>query len=639
MPRLPASLPASLGLTSAGSGLYTRAGIAYNYAIGGLPFLSAASREHPIMRETAQIRKEQFDNQPTPGEQSLSGWWIRSQTSFHGGGGQLFADPTEDNQYNGIRFRSSRNINPWEAGKVTLLNSVRPVHITPTAGVVDMTEINYGDGTAATFGAAGNNFVIVRADAVEVIDFTSSTALLTTATTDGSHVYVSTADGVWSAPIPVAPPGTWTWTKTYTIAANTRPTFMAYVKARLILTVGPAVYELAPHPAAPPVALPTAKYTSPDANWLWSGVTETSNAIYVVGNNRVRGSIIKFVMGNDGEIPTLTGGAVAAQLPFGEVPYSAIGYLGSYVGIGTNKGVRVGVADDTGNITYGPILFASDAPVRAWTARDRFLWCTVSRGNDGDSGLYRIDLSLQVADLRFPYAADLVYAGDLTDCNAVANLGASDLTVFATTDNLYIEDPSALAASGYLQTSRIRYSTLEPKLFKLIRVRGPALVGPLAFVVLDQYDSEASTAVYPEGEAPGEYDATISNPVGPSDFISLRFVLTRDDLDPSAGGELWAYQVKALPGGPRQRLIQLPMLCYDWEQDNQGLRVGGTGQAFMRLNALEHLEASGESVMLQDFDTATNTPCVIERLTFTQSAPPPRAEGWGGIVTITLRTI
>jgi hypothetical protein len=57
--------------------------IAYDVAIGGLPFIYAINDARPYIRQTAPFRKDQFDNGQEPGEQSLTGWWIRSQSSFH----------------------------------------------------------------------------------------------------------------------------------------------------------------------------------------------------------------------------------------------------------------------------------------------------------------------------------------------------------------------------------------------------------------------------------------------------------------------------------------------------------------------------------------------------------------------------
>ncbi len=106
--------------------------VAYDVAIGGMPFIYAISDQRPYIRQTAPYRKEQFDNQTEPGEQSLTGWWIRSQSSFHGGTGIKFYDPSSG-ESTGYRFFDSQGVNVWNKGQVTLLNSVIENHITTGA--------------------------------------------------------------------------------------------------------------------------------------------------------------------------------------------------------------------------------------------------------------------------------------------------------------------------------------------------------------------------------------------------------------------------------------------------------------------------------------------------------------------------
>ena len=72
------------------SAIWQNTDIAYDTAIGGMPFIYAISDGRPYIRQTAPFKKEQFDNQTEPGEQSLTGWWIRSQSSFHYGDGITF---------------------------------------------------------------------------------------------------------------------------------------------------------------------------------------------------------------------------------------------------------------------------------------------------------------------------------------------------------------------------------------------------------------------------------------------------------------------------------------------------------------------------------------------------------------------
>jgi len=630
------TLPGSLSLAEGASGLYIPTGFGYDYAIGGLPFLSGASREYPSIRETAPQQKQQFDSSATPGEQSLGSWWLRSQQSFHGGAGLVFADPTTASALELIRFRTSRNVDVWTQGQVSLLNSVKTANATPVVGVTSITEITFGDGTAAALAVGASTLTTVLASGVVQATFTPSAKTLQTVTSDGTYVYVGTADGIWSAPMPATSSTGFTWTLEYTISTGTdQVVYLAYVKQRLMLGVGPKVYELPPHPSSH--VLPASAFEHPDAGFRFTGFTEVSAAILAVGNAISRGAIIRFILNTDGTIPTLNAGAVVLQLPSGEVPHSAFGYLGAYVAIGTNKGVRIASSDETGSLTYGPLLFETEAPVRSWSANDTFLWCTVSRGIDGDSGLYRIDLSTQVAELRFAYATDL-NVDDITDCNVVAHLGSTDLMVFATAADLYIEDSANLALSGYLQTGRVRFGTLEPKLFKLLTVRGPALLGPLSFTVLDQIDAESGSHTFALAVSPGDEDVMIAHPTGPQDFVSIKFTLQRGVVT-TTGAQFTAYQLKALPSTRRQRMIQLPLLCYDWETDSAGNRIGGELTAITRLMALENLDSASEAVVLQDFSAGTQVNCIIEQVRFVQTGPPPSTQGWGGLIVLTLRTI
>jgi hypothetical protein len=64
----------------ASSSVWQNTSEAYDVAVGGLPFFYAINDSRPYIRQTAPFRKEQFDNGKEPGEQSLTGWWLRSQS-------------------------------------------------------------------------------------------------------------------------------------------------------------------------------------------------------------------------------------------------------------------------------------------------------------------------------------------------------------------------------------------------------------------------------------------------------------------------------------------------------------------------------------------------------------------------------
>ena len=92
----------------------------YDVAVGGQPFFYAINDARPYIRQTAPYKKDQFDNGKEPGEQSLTGWWLRSQSSFHSGSGIKFYDPSAGETVD-YRFTDSKGVNVWTKGQVTLL--------------------------------------------------------------------------------------------------------------------------------------------------------------------------------------------------------------------------------------------------------------------------------------------------------------------------------------------------------------------------------------------------------------------------------------------------------------------------------------------------------------------------------------
>jgi hypothetical protein len=96
----------------------------YDFAIGGMPFIAAITDNTPYRRQTAEFRTQRVDQLRDPGEQSLSGsgYWIRSQSSFHLGTGSTYQEPiTGTLEEARFRFSSSVGINPWTPGRISLL--------------------------------------------------------------------------------------------------------------------------------------------------------------------------------------------------------------------------------------------------------------------------------------------------------------------------------------------------------------------------------------------------------------------------------------------------------------------------------------------------------------------------------------
>jgi hypothetical protein len=715
----------------------------FDVAIGGEPFILAPTDVNPYQRETAPYRKEQFDNSKEPGEQSLTGWWIRSQSSFHSGAGIKFYDPSSGESID-YRFADSQGVDVWTKGQVSLLKEATSAHA--TTGPVVGTDHQHPNQHLRTIQWSGCNGVLLHdefdvdkifpAITVSIINkaLTTNVATLTTATPHGLTVgmtivitgvdatfngtyrittvpttttftYAKVASNVASTEVSPAGSGVTQevihfvdyisgtdrkvhaicddgvnayWITNKTVGGNQRLTMfkkplsgdsttgssnpsatgdvtqmfqsgdieieyakMDFIKDRIILCVNNKVYELATNATS----LPTAVYTNPNTNYHYTSVAASGPAIYTAGHSGIYSTIQKYTLTTGGAMPTLTQASVAAEFPPGEIVERIFYYLG-YMMIGTSKGVRASIIDSQdGSIAYGPLIVETSQPVYDFTARDRFVWCTTGVG-PLDAGLTRIDLSTTIEgeSLRFAYANDLkVIQSTEHYTTGVTFIGATDRLAFCTaykvTDGaIYLESATTLVSSGYLTTGAIRYGTLEPKNYKFIRGRGIFTNGAMDIATIDSNNNTYAVITY--NSSIGTPEAATNSPDGPQEFISYKFTLSRSASNTSLGPTFKGFQAKSLPATKRQRLIQFPVWCYDVETDRYNVLAGYEGRAWERIQKLEDIEAAGDIINVQDFTTGERVQALVEKVSFIRKTPPSaRYDGFGGLLTITVRTV
>ena len=636
------SIAIDLGIVS-DSATWTNTDISYDVAIGGLPFIYAINDERPYVRQTAPFRKEQQDTSTEPGEQSLTGWWMRSQVSFHAGTGIKFYDPvhtgsTLEHEYR--RFADSKNVDVWTPGQVTLLKETANM-TGVTTGVYKL--ISYADASLSKVIAwtpANTTIKSFQADGTAVTYSDVVTAGLDTATlavvSDGSHLFVADNDHIYSGELSTPTAG-------YTAYYNTgsERVVMAWVKQRLVAGIGASVYELTAARGSTHT-LPTPVYTHPNSDWTWSSISEGGSAIYAAGHNGGNSAIYKFNLSTAGVMPTLTSGIVAVQLPIGEIVYKIESYLG-YLMIGTNKGMRVAsISDTTGDLSYGPLLFEDTNGIRDFAFNDRFVWAAGTI--DTFAGLYRIDLGLEIDTLRFAYAKDIYLDGATGYATSVDFLGNGSQLAFTTSgsNGIAVQSATVLSSSGWLKTGKIRYGTLEPKNFKRLLARGIFSSGEITLASVGTStsgtDTEYDHITYNSGVPAVE--VTTSQPEAAQEFLAYKFTLSRDATDTTAGPIFKGYQAKSTIATPRQRLIKFPVYCYDRETDRYNPQTGYEGRAWLRMQLLEDIEESGDIVTWQDLTTGETRQVQIEQVTFTRTTPPDkRFDGFGGIVEIIVRTV
>jgi hypothetical protein len=722
----------------AGSTNYQATGVAYDIAINGLPFFLAASDDSPYRRVTAQYRKQQYDQTREAGEQSLTGWWFRSQSSFHLGQGIKYFEPAQDESLR-FQYTESKGLDVWTKGQVSLILDTDATHYT-TANLnsnlrpqqflrsIQWKQLtNTGSSTYNEFygclmldGYDLDKIYPTITASVSNKALTSNVATLTTSSAHGfavgMEITVSGVDATFNGTYTIASVPTTTtftyaktasnvtsqaatgsvyswvqhfvdynagtddkvyavcddgvtayWITNVTAGGSTKLTMykkalteyasvaatqmfqvtglvasnvvMEFTKERIVACINNKVYEIATNATA----LPTAVYTHPVDDFVYTSITSSGAAIYCTGFSGTQSNIQKFTLASNGTMPTLTSAITAAEMPSGERIYKIAYYLG-YMLIGTTKGIRAAAVADDGSLAYGPLIWENTQPVYDFAFRDRYAWAATSV--EDEPGTIRLDLGTQVSPLVFPYAYDTYKATGSTahETTACAFIDGTDRLAFTTNatsttnGSVYIESTDRLVESGYLQTGYVRYNTLEGKIFKLLTPRIDTTYGGL-----DISSIGADGTEYPIGSFAQEstvQEIGIPYPQGAQEYLGFKFTLTRDTADNTLGPLFTGYQLKSLPAVPRQRLIQYPLFCYDHESDKFGVEVGYEGSAWDRMQQLEAVENAGDTIRIEDFRTGESFIGLIEEMDFINRTPQDkRFTGFGGTLVVTIRSV
>jgi hypothetical protein len=624
----------------------------YDVAVAGMPFIYAITDNTPYRRQTAEFRTQRVDQLRDPGEQSLSGsgYWIRSQSSFHLGEGSPYQEPiTGSLDEARFRFASSVGINPWTPGEMSLLKKTT------------LQEASTGDSRVFSTVIAGVEYLIlvkyssaetIRVLKIQVSDGAETTIVDNTALTEniiavgmgGNDLMMVTPTKVWRYSFDAASPALH---EDYAIdTADAETATIAYVKNRFILAFHDVnkdnfVYELNRNTSSS-IDLSTLTAVNGSSTlplgYTFRAIAESGAAIYIGGFSGEQGNVYKITVADDGTLNTMTS---VITLPGGEQITGLFGYLGTYVILGTSRGLRIAIANEVGDLSYGPLVFETSLGVFKMSAYSKFIYAGVDSGVGGNSGVYRVDLSQPLSGGGYAYATD-VYADTATGkVEGVANLSDGRVAFCVHGDGLYIEHATELLELGELTTGIIRYETLENKAWKRLKIRTEsALNGDIDIFRVENGVATSFRTVEQGSDTDYDYDlSSVFSDVNVE--AQFKFRLNRNDTTASTGAVMSGYSVKALPTPTRARLIQFPLFCFDSERDRLKNIMGFQGYALGRLQALEQMEAQGETVIIQDF-TANGEPieAVIEQVTFTRTTPPNgNFTGWGGIIQITARTV
>lgn len=620
-------IPHPLGITpeEGGVAISNPPGLDADYNIAGVEFLSAASDDYPYQRQLARQVKDQIDQSTNPGDNSLQGWWIRSQTDWSQGAGQEFMEPVSDD-------RVSRSFNLSYGLDVF----TRPGFVFPLRQ--GNTEIDtWVSGADPVMVRTPAGFVVAIGTSVyryedDVLTGTATAAgTVTGLTVAGAHVLVCSVNNIERVPLS----GTFTATSTFTCTGTPEAWF---VKSRVLIAIGDKIHEFPGNTFGAPVALTTPLYDLKDTSLTVVGVTTTPRSILLATNSNSGPAIYSLALDDAGTLPSTTAPVAIAEFPNNEPLVDIESYLGTYVGIATVLGCRIATISSNGSITYGPLL-GSPVPSGAknvFSSYDRFLHYPTAQFGNGESGLVRVDLSTLGEDGRCAWSTWVTLrAGVTTECIGGYAIDLTHAYLLGTASPCLYRTSNDYE-TGSLTSSLVRYGTLETKMFDSVRV-----------TLADNSGTVRVDAVDPVGN---EYlVGTISPLMGLEPVLKLKprkalsslavtFTLTPDG--PGDYPVLAAWSMRAYPAvSNRGEMVQIPLLNFDFEKDEQGVPYGYEGRAWERYRALRDRFSLGTSMLIKEINSGASYLALPEDLQFIQVAPGDRYSGFGGIIQVVLRTL
>ena len=516
-------------------------------AINGRPYMLDLKSGDFARQFDARVR-DSVDQSAEPGESAINpqGLWRRSQSSWHYGAGQVFADTADAEPY---RFHKSKGIDVWSRGQFSLLSDTQQAY--PSAND------NLYAATAGTRLYGTDN---------QSVKFTTDFATFTTVTgtqasklysiaSDGYNVFYSYANG----DIDQTNAGI---TTSSAYITGIEAGILRYVKGRLMVA-GQGVDKRKiwniTTTAGSSANNPSALYTHPNSEFQWVGFGAGQNFIYCAGYAGNKSLIYKTQIKPDGtalDIPT-----VAAELPLGEIVTTIDGYLG-FILIGLETGWRFCSADGDGNLVVGPLI-RTGTSVKCFAGIGSYIYFGWTNYDSTSTGIGRMNVADQVATNQPSYASDLMVTGQGT----VLDIHEFDNEPVFTVSGLgaYRKHPTNLVASGSLDSGVYRWGVPDAKFIPKWDLRTEALVGTVSLFASYNKGDEAVDADFDAigvMTTAGSLEATFDGAEDRVFEAEARLVLTRSASDSSEGPVVTRWLGRAYAAPLRSQIFSVPILLH-----------------------------------------------------------------------------
>jgi hypothetical protein len=515
-------------------------------AINGRPYLIDTAANAFTRQYDARVR-DSVDQSTEPGEGAINpqGLWRRSQSSWHYGAGQEYSDTADAEAF---RFNTSKGVDVWEKGRLTLLSDTTNVY--PTSG----TNLYATTADSRLYGSDGQN-IKYTTDFVSVTTVTGTAASnIYSLTSNGYHVFYSYANG----DIDQTNAGVSTSSAYITgIEAGK----LAYVRGRLMVagqgTDKHKIWNITTAPGSN-ANNPSALYTHPNTNFTWVGFAGGQNHIYAAGHAGNISLIYKTTIKADGtalDIPT-----VAAELPQGEIVQDIYGYLG-YIVIGTATGFRFCSADDNGNLLVGPLIETGTA-VGAFAGIGKYIYFAWTNYDTTSTGIGRMDISVFISTNQPAYASDLM----ATTQGTVQAIHEFNNEPLFTVSGVGVFTPHAtnLVTSGYLTSGIYRWGVPDAKFVPKLDLRCLPLVGSITMSIMSDDGPFHDFAVF---NTSGAKEKTLDGLEDKVFEAQVKVTLTRATA--TTGPTVTRWMARAYAAPLRSQIFSVPLIMH------HKLNVGG----------------------------------------------------------------
>lgn len=580
--------------------------------IAGMPFLIDTSENSGYQQESFDVVQQRNTADARDVLLLPQDVWRQQAQSWHLGAGQSNMDRDNALPY---RYESSFGVDPWTQWEISLLPATELLDaysasswLTQIAGYL----VVVNDGNLYWYSSlTATPTVMTIAAGQSIIDIADY----------GMAATVLLANGeVWSVTGPAATP---VKDKTHA-GAN----MIAYEKDFLIMGDANKLRNITG-------TTDSVIYTHPVASFRWDSACAGNSCIYVLGGSGDKYVVHRVGINSDGT--SLAPAIVAASLPDGEIGYKIESYLGR-IFIGTDKGVRVAVADSNGDLTLGPIIPTSK-PVRCFEGQDRFMWFGMSdmpAEYDTEPGLFptthvvglgRMDLSVATTTALTP-----AYASDIAVPSLSSAAGREVRSVITYNgkrvfsidgEGVYFESDT-LMERGWLQQGIMSFSVGDTKTGLYTMIKTQPLIGEIDLDL--SYDSSPFTRIAEIGIQGSVSSSNVSLNGAQFSRFNSRYVLQRGAV---ASPRLTRWELRAIPVKGRASRWTIPIVNHSVvdidgvEYNRDPLVVKNSFVTLAEQGVLFTLQEAGQTYMVH-----------VKKFAWIPQRLAPNGRSWEGIFVI-----